>query len=115
MELSHRIESEICIVYINGEVSPNTDELRTYLLPFLTDTQFKGLIINLEGVPFIGSTTVAIVLEAYQTIQNRRAHFALCQLNEINQKILSFTQINNIIDVFMTEKEAITEILSKGA
>ena len=114
MKLSHRFENEICIVNVVGKIYPQTEEFRTYLEALLQDTHLQALILNLKEVPFIGSTTVGIFIELHQALLSRRAHFALCHLNEVNQKVLKFAQIDNILSSYPTEEEALSGLAAKA-
>jgi len=109
MKLHHRIEQNICILAIEGDLSSkNMNEIEPYLAPFLQETKSVGIIINFENIPFVDSSGVGLILSVYKTLQAQESRLVLCQLNEENKKIFEMTRLDNILPIYATEQKAVT-------
>ncbi|MBF0278210.1 MAG: STAS domain-containing protein [SAR324 cluster bacterium] len=108
MKLSHRTDQNIYIISLEGDLaSKNMNEIEHYITPLLKDENGGGIIINFDGITFIDSSGVGLVLSMFKTLQARDSRLALCQLGEDNMEIFEMTRLNDILSIYTTEEEAL--------
>ncbi len=108
MELSHRIENNICIISINGQItkdeSPNIQEK---LLSIVEQENYRGNIINLENVPTIDSSGIGVIVSIFRACQTHDVKLLLCRLNQKVTSVFELIELDKIIPIYPTEKKAL--------
>ena len=108
MKLHHRVEQNIYVLAIEGDLaSKNMNEIEQYLSPLLEEDKIGGIVINFEKITFVDSSGVGLVLSVYKTLQARDSRLTLCQLSEDNLEIFEMTRLNDILPIYSTEEEAL--------
>ncbi|MDH4224117.1 MAG: STAS domain-containing protein [Deltaproteobacteria bacterium] len=111
MVLTHRMENNICVVSIEGNIAlDGVNEAKTYLKPHLEDTAIKGILFNFEKVNFIDSSGIGLIVSIYKTMQQRDSRFGLCNLSKKNEEIFTITRLNKILDIFPSVQEGISSM-----
>ncbi|MGK5090995.1 STAS domain-containing protein [Deltaproteobacteria bacterium TL4] len=111
MQLNHRIENNVCILSVEGNIAlDGVSDVKSYLKPFLNDGAVKGVVINFEHVNFIDSSGIGLIVSVFKTLQQREAKLALCKLSQKNQEIFNMTRLDKILSIFSSEKDALASI-----
>jgi len=113
MIFSHRVEDNICLVSIEGNIAlDGVNEAKAFLKPHIEDPAIKGIVINFEKVNFIDSSGIGLIVSIFKTMQQKEGKFAITNLSQKNEEIFSITRLNKILDIFPTEGEAISSLAS---
>jgi anti-anti-sigma factor len=108
MNCSHRIENQVCVVTIEGNIAlDGVNEAKAYLKPHLDSSDVKGLVMNFEKVNFIDSSGIGLIVSIFKTMQQKEGKFALTNLSKKNEEIFSITRLNKILDIYGSESEAL--------
>ena len=108
MICTHRIEKEVCVVSIEGNIAlDGVNEAKSYLKPHLDSPDVKGLVINFEKVNFIDSSGIGLIVSIFKTMQQKDGKFALSNLSKKNEEIFSITRLNRILNIHALEQDAI--------
>ncbi len=100
MICNHRIEDDICLVTIEGNIAlDGVNEAKAYLKPHLDSPEVKSLVINFEKVNFIDSSGIGLIVSIFKT-----------NLSKKNEEIFSITRLNKILNIFDSESEAISSL-----
>ncbi|MBF0350665.1 MAG: STAS domain-containing protein [SAR324 cluster bacterium] len=111
MQLNHRVEKNICILSVEGNIAlDGVSDVKSYLKPFLDDDSIKGIVINFEGVNFIDSSGIGLIVSVFKNLQQRGAKLTLCKLSQKNQEIFNMTRLDKILSIHETEAQAISNI-----
>jgi len=111
MQLKHRIEDNVCIFSIEGNIAlDGVSDVKSYIKPFLSDEDIKGIVINFESVNFIDSSGIGLIVSVFKNLQQRKASLTLCQLSAKNKEIFNMTRLDKILNIFDSEQEAIENI-----
>ena len=111
MQLYHRIENDICITNVNGNLTWDTKtEFREYMDSVLETESFKGLIINLEKTHLITSVGLGLIIAVLKKLQTRNIPLAVCELNVNNQELFYIAQLDKMMQLYETKAEAIEGI-----
>ena len=113
MICTHRIENDVCMINIEGNIAlDGVNEAKAYLKPHLDNDAVKGMVINFEKVNFIDSSGIGLIVSVFKTMQQKDAKFALCNLSKKNEEIFSITRLNKILDIYESEGDAMKAIAS---
>ena len=113
MDLSKRIEKNICIVYIQTDHFLNSStEFMNYVKPLMSTSSFEGLLLNFEGVAFMNSYGFGVVLEVFKTITAKGLKFGLCSITNPVLKVLQITKTQDLFNTYATEAEALENMPS---
>lgn len=108
MIFSHRLEKDICVVSIEGNIAlDGVNEAKSYLKPHMENSEVKSILINFDKVNFIDSSGIGLIVSIFKTMQQRNGKFGLSNLSKKNEEIFSITRLNKILSIFATEKEAL--------
>jgi len=108
MVLTHRMDKNICVVSIEGNIAlDGVNEAKIYLKPHLENASIKGILFNFGKVNFIDSSGIGLIVSIYKTLQQREAKFGLCELSKKNEEIFTITRLNKILDIFPNEGDAL--------
>ena len=109
MEFSHRVDKNICVVSVEGNIAlDGVNEAKDYLKPLLDDAAIKGILINFEKVNFIDSSGIGLIVSLFKTLQQKEAKFGLSNLSKKNEEIFTITRLNKILDIYGSEKDGIS-------
>ena len=107
MEIKDRIENDICIIEIEGNIALEvTSEIRDELRPFVERSDIKGIVFNLAKVKFIDSSGIGLIVSIYKNLKQKDKKMALSNLNEKNREIFSLTRLDQILTIVDNEDEA---------
>lgn len=111
MEFEHRIEHNIVITPIQGElVQGAVADFRKYVNECMEAKYFKGFIFNLNGLTHIDSYGVGELMGLANELQKRRQKMVLCELNSHFMKLFQMIALNEVIKIFRTEKDALAGV-----
>jgi anti-anti-sigma factor len=112
MKLSYRLELNICVISIEGNLtSAHVQEFVDYSGNLLKEHPIDGIIINLEKSGFIDSSGIGMLVKLYKLLQEKKQSLVLCNLNPKFQQILQGVGLMMVLKICKTEDDAITEVI----
>ncbi|MBF0288438.1 MAG: STAS domain-containing protein [SAR324 cluster bacterium] len=109
LQITHRIENDVHIVSIGGElVQETTNEFRGYLDTFLDNEHFKGIILNLKNTSQVNSAGLGNIIAAQKKLQKTNKHLNICCLNKNISRIFSIGLLTEVISIYPDEAEALS-------
>ena len=107
---SARQEGTAVIASIRGEIDlHNSPELRTAMLDVLLRGDPKKLILNLDQVPYMDSSAVAVLVEALQKLRRVGGKVFLTNLQPRVKGLLEIARLDTIFIVVKDEAEALSK------
>ncbi|MBF0287514.1 MAG: STAS domain-containing protein [SAR324 cluster bacterium] len=103
MELSYRIENDICVILLGGEVILDTLSEIERLFDELSERNFGGYILNLSQTTAIDSLGIGLISHFFQYMKQHQIQVVLCQLHPLIRWVFK----NNIILMYETEADAL--------
>ncbi|MCC6423796.1 MAG: STAS domain-containing protein [Phycisphaerales bacterium] len=104
---SARQEGQTVVVAIRGDIDlHNSTELRTELLDILIKTSARKLVLNLEQVPYIDSSAVAVLVELLQRLRKSGGKIVLTNLQPRVRGLLEIARLDTIFVLVANEAEA---------
>lgn len=103
-----RQEGQTVIATIRGEVDlHNSTEMRTELLDILVKTSARKLVLNLDQVPYMDSSAVAVLVELLQRLRKVGGKIMLTNLQPRVRGLLEIARLNTIFVLAADEAEAL--------
>ena len=107
MEIHHRIQDHIAIVYFEIRLSlDEIDVFKDYVTPLIDNSEIKGMLINLVDVEFIDSSGFGTFISLYKKLKETQKKLGCCQANEEILEIFNMLALDDKIRLFPTEEEA---------
>lgn len=92
------LDAGVSVVSVSGEVDVFTSEvLREHLIRVITDEAFGGLVVDLEGVGFIDSTGVGVLVGAWHRVQATDRRMALARPSGPVRMVLHAAHLEKIL------------------
>jgi anti-sigma B factor antagonist len=105
---SARQEGDAVILTLDGEIDLHgSPDLRTDLLALLQQTGAKKLILNLQKVPYVDSSAIAIMVEALQRLRKISGKLCLTGLQPRVKGIIEIARLNTLFSICKDEAEAL--------
>ncbi|MBF0287117.1 MAG: STAS domain-containing protein [SAR324 cluster bacterium] len=111
MELKFRIQGKICIIYPVGNLAGDkSSKFLSFTNSFLSKEHVDVIVVNLQEVEVIDSSGIGAIFAVYKTAATKTKEFSICQLSPYLLSTLTSMGLNNILQVFKTEDEAILDL-----
>jgi anti-sigma B factor antagonist len=102
-ERTHKID-------INGEIDVYTSPKVKEIIADLIEKGTNNLVINLEGVRYIDSTGLGVLIGALKKVREKEGGISLVCTNPQIKKIFNITGLVKIFGIFKSEEEALQEL-----
>ncbi len=107
LNVQTRQEGETVVLTIQGKVdSESTAHLRAVIHGTIDSLHPKQLVVNLEGVTFIDSAGLGLLVAAHHNLGKVKVKFHLCELPPQVKKTFEETYLVNYFSIFATEPDA---------
>jgi anti-sigma B factor antagonist len=102
-----RIEGDTIFATVRGEIDlHNSPTLRSALLEALATHQPKKIVLNLEQVPYMDSSAIAVLVEALQKLRKTGGKMCLTNLQPRVKGLLEIARLDTIFILAKDEEEA---------
>lgn len=111
MLIDFQYTDKFLIVKVKGELDHHTAaQTKELIRGELSKEIAINLILDFNGLKFIDSSGVGMILGRYKEVQDLGGKMAIVGVNHTVQKIITLSGINKIMGVFSTEKQAIAHM-----
>jgi anti-anti-sigma factor len=102
-----RIEGDTIFAAVRGEIDlHNSPYLRSALLEALSKHNPKKIVLNLEQVPYMDSSAIAVLVEALQKLRKVGGKMCLTNLQPRVKGLLEIARLDTIFVLVKDEEEA---------
>ena len=103
----------IKVVKLTGQIRISTqNEFKDLLDNIARDYGSKTVVLSLDGVIYMNSAGLGIVIDTYKKFKEMKGRLVLCNLMPEISKLFEVTRINRFIEIYATESEAIKKVNS---
>ncbi len=104
---SARKDGDTVFARVTGEVDlHNSPDLRSALLQILAQASPKKLVLNLEAVPYMDSSAIAVFVESLQKLRKAGGKMCLTNLQPRVKGLLEIARLDSIFIICVDEAEA---------
>ena len=105
-----RKEGDAVVLSIRGEIDlHNSPELRTEVLDLINRNKPARLIMNLDQVPYMDSSAIAVLVESVQKMRKAGGRVFLTNIQHRVQSVLDIAHLNSIFVITADEQEALSK------
>jgi stage II sporulation protein AA (anti-sigma F factor antagonist) len=106
MQLEFKRLKHTLIVDITGDMDMlHANTFKTRLDDCIERDHIRRLILNLEGVTFLDSSGLGVVIGRYKTMAARQGEMYIVGASPAVKKVLIFSGVNKIIPLYRSEHE----------
>jgi anti-sigma B factor antagonist len=110
MEINTRVENEIYIVDIVGNLDTKTAPDAENQLTKLMDQGVKKIVIDFDKLDYISSAGLRVFLAASKRIKSEEGDIRICNLNETVQEVFDISGFSTILNVFGSLEQTLESI-----
>ncbi|MGE4284130.1 MAG: anti-sigma F factor antagonist [Clostridia bacterium] len=111
MQISFQMTNRTLIAKIQGELDHHTSvEVREKIDKEINMKQIKNLIFDFEGLSFMDSSGIGVVIGRYKQIQKISGKIGIVGLNPQTDRIINISGLHKIIPVYNNLNDAIKEM-----
>jgi len=108
MKIKRNPQDKAMVLEVSGKIMGGPDfDLFKDEIKALIDEGHKDVILDLNGVPWINSTGLGILITGYHSLKNAEGSMKICNVKERVLSIFYISQLENIFAVFPTREEAL--------
>lgn len=115
MKVTSRESYDIIIVDLNGRLETTTSGDASDELVKIIKAPNHKIVLNLEGVEYISSAGLRVILLASKLLQAARGELKICSANDQVKEVLETSGFNSLLNVYGSEKDAVAAFLKKSA
>src|SRR5215831_8981151 len=104
--IKSRIVSDVVILDVAGKFDIGEDSLRPSVKTFLDEGR-QHFLLNLVGVPYLGSWGITQIIAAWKAIQSRGGTMGLLAPAKAARAVLQFTKLDTAFAIYRNEAEAL--------
>ncbi len=111
VEYKTKVSGGTLVIKLKGEmISAELDGLASGLDGVLNDSEKSKLLINLAAVTRMDSAGIGFILVYYRKAVIKQHLFALCGLKGSVSKAVKAAELDKLVDVYPSEKEALARL-----
>jgi len=104
MTIQERKVGDVTVLAIDGRISASSPErLLAATVRTLLQQDRNRILVNMQNVPYIDSTGLAEIVEAYHTTTRRGGALKLAHLTPHVRELLTVTMLLTVFEVFESE------------
>ena len=109
LEATVRQEPSIAVIDLTGEINGFAEEALNAAYAEAEAADPKTVLLNFEGVDYINSTGIALIVGLLAKARAARRSLLACNLSEHYVEIFDITRLSDFISVLPDEDSAIAE------
>lgn len=112
MQIALRERGKAVIVDVKGQITFETvSGLAEQIQTALEQTEL-AVLVNLQGVEYVDSSGIAVLVEGLKSSQAARKAFGLVGLTRAVRNVIELVRLDTILQIFNDEEEALRELAS---
>ncbi|HJS99696.1 MAG TPA: STAS domain-containing protein [Terriglobales bacterium] len=114
-EITPRVVDQVLVLDCNGRMAIGEDLafFKNFLKQLLLTTD--ALVVNLEGVTYMDSSGLSIVVASYTSARERGATMKLAGINSTIRDLFRITRLLELLDIHQSVDQAVRAFPSKAA
>ncbi|MCX7709770.1 MAG: STAS domain-containing protein [Clostridia bacterium] len=101
----------IKVLRLVGQVRISTqNDFKDILDDLVRDSKGQTVIINMDGIIYMNSTGLGIIIDTYKKFKEANGRLVLCNLLPDIMNLFEVTRLNRFIEIYSNESEALNKI-----
>ena len=116
MQITQRTVGDVAIVDVKGRlVLGDGDDTFIHTVNRLVQAGMTKVLLNLDGMTYIDSAGLGVLVSKYITLRNRGGNLKVCNLRARGFEVLTVTRLLTVFESFDSETEAIASFSASTA
>jgi len=108
MEMQHEVKEGVLVIHLTGHLlGAQANSVVMGLVLQNIEAGVKKVVFNLQGVNYVDSAGLGMLLSASSKIKNAGSRLAICNLSEQVVKLLKTTKVESVFRISADEAGAI--------
>ncbi|MFZ3148764.1 MAG: STAS domain-containing protein [Methanothrix sp.] len=107
MEINHTCIDNVPIVSVSGRIDGATYKDLEAVLNELIDQNKSDIVLDLEGVVYISSVGLRVLLAAQKKVRPKNGAVKLVSLQPFVREVFEITGINRLFSIYSNQGEAL--------
>jgi anti-sigma B factor antagonist len=107
MRVDHCIQNGVVIISPRGRLTVETEAQFVQIVRHILNDGRTRLVLNLADVPYIDSSGLGAIAQAYTSAWRRGGELKLLHVKHRNRHLLTVTRLISVFEVFDSEDEAV--------
>ncbi len=108
MEIQTQVHQHSLVVRVRGELDHHSAaRVRQAVDSLLARGVARNLVLNLQGLSFMDSSGVGVILGRYRLVREKGGRMALCRVPEAVRRVLHISGVPKVIPVEESEEQAL--------
>ncbi len=109
MQMTTDVSEEVTILSLDGDLNAtNSRDVESYLSNIIDEGNRK-LLINLDGLNYISSAGLRVMLMANKKLKNAEGELKLCGLNDTVKEVFEIAGFHMILNIYVNQEEALRD------
>ena len=115
LEITPRVVDQVLVLDCSGRIAIGEDLAfyKNFLKQLLLTTD--ALVVNLEGVTYMDSSGLSIIVASYTSARERGATMKLTRVNSAIRDLFRITRLLEVLDIHQSVDEAVRAFPRKAA
>lgn len=111
MKIINKQKKDAVIIKIDGELDHHTaEEVRDQMDNVLGNPTIKHLILDMDGLVFMDSSGIGVIIGRYKTIASRKGKVCIINANPHIQKILEVSGLYKLMKEYKSLQDALESV-----
>lgn len=108
MEITTRESGDVMVVDLTGRLDTQTSGSAADELNRVTEQGKNKLLLNLNGLEFISSAGLRVLLRTSKQVQGADGKLMVCQANGVVKEVMELSGFESFLQMHETEEDALT-------
>lgn len=113
MEINQNCIDNVPIVSVSGRIDATTSKDLESILSDLIDRNKLEIVLDLEGVTYISSVGLRVLLAAQKKVRPKKGDIKLVSLQPFVREVFEMTGFNRLFKIHSNQSEALSGIKSQ--
>ena len=100
----------VTVVDIHGEVTGFAENILTDAYNQASGISARAVVLNFNGLQYMNSSGIGLLVTLLIRAQRQKLRLLACGLNDHYRQIFELTRLNEAIDIYSSEGEALASV-----
>jgi len=110
MEVIEKKQNDISIFEVSGRLDSNTSPVFEKQMFDAIEKGSKNVIVDFEGLDYISSAGLRVILKATKTLKGSDGIFVLCSLKDYVKEVFEISGFDSYVPIASTMDEALSRM-----
>lgn len=108
MQIDVRNVYDVLVVDMSGRLDSQTSGEAGDRMTEIVQGEHKHIVLNVQGLEYLSSAGLRIILRASKLLQSRKGEFRICNATGMVRQVLETSGFSSLLKTYETEKDAVS-------